>query len=258
MRNRGHNSVYTVVVKDQDQRRLNQFGLHELAFYNQIVECMESRTRAFPKQVSELTNNQILILGELAKVGAKWDQAVPHECWQKPHMQNFKKEFSHMDKCVWPDWLQHVAQVILNMKVVVIPDTKQIMIRTLMEFFRDQAQIFKEPLNSDKHDMAYRVPPQNLCKQDAQTKRHVQIPRATVKIKYEQDADQSLVYTPLTQEPLAIPGINLNERDGWQMLVIRQEPGRHVTPDTPWLAEFRHTQNQYLIRLVDIGSNRRP
>lgn len=259
MRNRRHhNSSFTVFVKEHDQKRLKQFGLHELALYNQIVECMESRTRAFPRQVSELTNMQMDLFCELARVGAVWEQAAQHDMWQKPSWQLMKKDFYLNDRCVWPDWLQHVAKQVLNLKVVCIPDTKSMMLRTLLEFYREQAQILREPLHSEKEEVAYRVPPQNISKQDAHTKRHVQIPRSTVKIKYENDTDQTLIYTPLTIDPISIPGINLNEREGWHMLVIRQEPGRYVTTDTPWLAEFRQTQNQYLIKLVDVGSNKRP
>lgn len=259
MRNRKHsNSSFTVFVKDSDQTRLKQFSLHELAFYNQIVECMESRTRAFPRQVSELTNSQIQILCDLAKLGVKWEQVLTHECWHTAHMQNMRKDFCAQDKCVWPDWLQYVAKQILNFKVVLIPDTKSIMLRTMLEFYRDQAIIFREPLHAQREDHAYKVAAQNISKQDTQTKRHVQIPRNSVRVKYENPTDESLIYTPLTTEPIRIPGINLNEREGWHMLILRQEPGRYVTPDTPWLAEFRHTHNQYLIRLVDIGSNRRP
>lgn len=255
---RSHNQSFTVFVSESDQKRLKQFALHELAFYNTIVECMESRTRAFPKQVAELTPTQIEILCEFVKSGTTWAQVMQDATWQKPHMQLWRKDFAQGDKLLWPSWLQHVAQTICNVNMVLIPETKAIMTRTLLEFYRDQAQILKEPLHSEKEDISYRVPPQNISKQDAHTKRHVQIPRTSVKIKYDSDADQTLIQTPLTHEPIQIPGINLNEREGWHMLVIRQEPGRYVTPDTPWLAEFKHTHNQYLIRLLDVGSNRKP
>lgn len=227
------NSTYTVWISESDQTRIRQFALHELAFYNTIIENLESRTRAFPKQVAELTHTQIEAVCESVKKGML-TESVQH-----------------------PEWLHFVTSQILKPKVVMIPETKALMTRTLFEFFRDQAQIFKDPINNDKLEISYRVSPQNLSKLDTQQKRHVQIPRPQVRVQWDHARECSLIHTPLNAQPLQIPGINLNEREGWHMLVLRQEPGRWVTPDTPWLAEFRHTQNQYLIRLTDAGSNKR-
>lgn len=227
------NSSYTVWISESDQTRIRQFALHELAFYNTIIDSLESRTRAFPKQVAELTNTQIEHVCESVKQGVLTE-----------HVQS-------------PEWLHFVTGQILKARVVMIPETKALMTRSLFEFFRDQAQIFKEPINNDKLEISYRVTPQNLSKQDAQTKRHVQIPRPQVRIQWDHAREVSLIHTPLNAKPMEIPGINLNEREGWHMLILRQEPGRWVTPNTPWLAEFRHTNNQYLIKLTDSGSNKR-
>jgi hypothetical protein len=227
------NSSYTVWVSESDQTRLRQFALHELAFYNTIIENLESRCRAFPKQVADLTGAQIELLCESVKHN-KLEETV-----------------------LMPDWLQYVTRQLLKPKLVVIPETKVMMTRSLFEFFRDQAQIFKEPINNDKLEISYKVSPQNLSKLDSQQKRHVQIPRSQVRIKWDAEKDASSIFTPLNAEGIQVPGINLNERDGWHMLVLRQEPGRWVQPDSPWLAEFRYTQNAYLIRLTDSGSNKR-
>lgn len=228
---RNHN--FTVWVSESDQKRIRQFALHELAFYNTIIECLESRARAFPKQVAELTPAQIEAVCTSVKLNTLTESVL------------------------LPTWLQFVTNQILKVKVVMIPETKVIMARSLFEFFRDQALILCEPVNNDKLDLSYRVTPQNLSKLDAQQKRHVQIPRSQVKIKYDSEHDRTEISTPLNAEPIQIPGINLNERDGWHMMVLRQEPGRWVTSDTPWMVEFRHTHNTYLIKLTDTGSHKR-
>lgn len=227
------NHSYTVHVQPSDQKRLQQFALHELAYYNAVIEALESRTRAFPKQVAELTGAQIEAVCESVKQNTLTEQV------QKP------------------DWLSFVTAQILKTRVVMIPETKALMTRSLFEFFRDQANILREPIQNDKLEISYRVSPQNLSKLDSQHKRHVQIPRSQVKIKWDSEQDCSLIATPLNVEPIQIPGINLNEREGWHMMVIRQEPGRWVTTDTPWMVEFRHTNNSYLIRLTDAGTNKR-
>ena len=226
------NQTYTVHVQESDQRRIQHFSMHELAFYNTIVENLESRTRAFPEQVAALTSEQIDKLCACVK-------------------QNVSKPDN------LPAWLDHVFTQILKPKLAVIPETKSLMVKSLFEFFRDQATILKDPVMNPKLEIAYKTTPQNLSKQDKTTKRHVQIPRSQVQIKYDHTTESTLIRTPVTVHELEIPGVNLNERDGWHMMVIRQEPGRWCTVDTPWMVEFRHTNNQYLIKLTDAGAARR-
>lgn len=232
-RSRFKNSSFTVWISESDQTRIRQFALHELAYYNTVIENLESRCRAFPHEVADLTAAQI-------------EQVCDHV-----------KHNRVPDAICMPNWLVYVVKQLLKPKLVLIPETKLLMTRSLFEFFRDQALILKEPINNDKLELSYRVSPQNLIKLDAQQKRHVQIPRSQVRIKWDGEKDATLIQTPLNAQPIQIPGINLNERDGWHMLVLRQEPGRWVNADTPWIVEFRHTQNSYLIRLTDSGSNKR-
>lgn len=232
---RFRNSSYAVIIDEADQRRIQQFALHELAYYNTLIENLESRTRAFPKQVSDVSDAQI----EAMCAAVQNNQLVESE--------------------LVPDWLQFVSGQLLKTKVVMIPETKRLMTKGMFEFFRDQAQILKDPIQNDKLEMAYKVSAQNLSKLDAQQKRHVQIPRSQVRVQWDHANEQTLLFTPFNQKPIQIPSVNLNEREGWHMCILRQEPGRWVQPETPWLAEFRHTNNSYMIRLTDsISPNRSP
>lgn len=227
------NSSYTVSISEADQTRIKQFALHELAFYNTVIDCLESRTRAFPKQLAELTSAQLEQVCESVKLNRM------------------------VEPVTLPGWLEFVTNQLLKCKVVMIPETKQMITRSLFEFFKEQALIFKDPINNDKLEISYKASPQNLSKLDAQQKRHVQIPRSQVKVRWHADKEVSLIQTPLNAEPIQIAGINMMERDGWHMMVLRQEPGRWVQSDTPWWADFRHTQNSYLIKLTDSGTNKR-
>jgi hypothetical protein len=136
----------------------------------------------------------------------------------------------------------------------VLPEVKRIMVTTVMEFYHDQAEILKDPQRSDILEVAYRVPPMNLNRMDERVKRHAQIPRTEVQIKYDNVKDISEVTTPLNLKPIQVPGVNLNERRNWSTMVLRQESGKYVDYNTPWLVEFRQTNNKYLLKLVDIGS----
>jgi hypothetical protein len=229
---RFRNSSFTVWVEPADQLRLKQFAQHELVFYNTIIEAMESRTRAFSKQVAEATDAQIQIM---------CDSMITKQLPASGAL---------------PDWMQFVTQQILKPKLAVLPECKHMMTRSLMQFFREQAVILKDPINNDKLEISYKVAPQNLSKLDSTTKRHLQIPRSCVRVQWDPAQEVSLIHTQLTTMPLKVPNVNLNENEGWHLMVVRQEPGRYVPPDTPWMVEFKQTHNQYLIKLTDAGSNR--
>jgi hypothetical protein len=141
--------------------------------------------------------------------------------------------------------------------LAVLPDVKRTMIGTVMEFYHDQAEILKDPQRSDILEVAYRVPPSNLPRLDDRVKRHAQIPRTEVHIRYDNVNDISEVKTPLNLKPIQVPGVNLNERRNWSTMVLRQEAGRWVDYNTPWVVEFRQTNNKYMLKLIDIGSRPR-
>ena len=254
-KNQDHSHV--IVVDPQDQKRLQAFFIHELALYNTIVECFESRTRAFPKQVAHMSDMEIQLLASLCEHGLQLKDldnteiTIPERIKQLlPALKDNKGKFVLADHMKW------IFDTILKQKFAVVPQTKRQMIVDLLQFFRDQADILKDPQNSEIMEVAYRVPPSNISKQDIHSKRHLQVPRASIKIKYNHEQDLTEISTPLTHKPILVLGVNLNEFNGWTTMVIRQEPGRWVNHDTPWVAEFRNTQNKYLIKLNDLGSKR--
>lgn len=256
--NRKHQDhSHFIVVDAQDQKRLQAFVLHELALYNTIVECFESRTRAFPKQVSAITDTEIQLLAALCEHGLQIqdlnnaDAKLPERIQQlMPALKDNQGKFALADHMKW------IFETILKQKFAVVPQTKKQMVVDLLQFFREQADILKDPQNSAVMEVAYRVPPSNLSKQDIHSKRHLQVPRSAIKIKYNHEQDLTEITTPLTHNPIQVLGVNLNEFNRWTTMVIRQEPGRWVSYDTPWVAEFRDTHNKYLIKLTDIGNRK--
>ena len=247
--------THTVMVHENDQRRLNTFFRHELALYNRLIEAFESRTRAFPAQISEITATQIQLFGTLAAAGLSIQAVLDDPSVLPTKLEYLRPQIvSSNNRGVLPSHVQFVFDSVLKQQLVVIPQTKQAMIQAVCEFYKDQAAVLMAPVN--QADMCYRSTAINLIKLDAQTKRHAQIPRSVIRIVYNHEQDCTELFTPLNAQPLVIPGVNINNRQGWTTLVLRQEPGRYVTEQTPWLAEFRNTQNKYLIRLTDTGSRR--
>jgi len=249
---RDHN--HNLIIDAQDQKRLNAFARHELALFNTVIEAFEARTRSFPAQVHAITDAQIQLLCALSSHHLTV-RSVLQENAQLPekfkHLQPVLKDSKNQELAAH---LQHVFDSILKNKFAVLPQTKTQMITALCEFFRDQAKILKEPLHSDTMEVAYKVPPSNMSKMDTTSKRHVQIPKSVVTIKYDADTEISEIHTPLTVKPMIVENYNLHDFHSWTTLIVRQEPGAYVLPDSPWMAEFRNTHNKYLIRLNDLGS----
>lgn len=252
----GKDSAHVVSIDRNDQNRLKQFFAHELAYYNNIVEAFEARTRSSASAVSVINDKEIALLCELARHGLQLGDLVTST--SLPPSVNVLKStaVSHDNRLVLSSMLQHIFGVILKPKLAVIPATKSAMLRGMIEFYRDQARIFKEPINSDVTESAYKVPPSNLSKHDLYTKRHVQIPRSVLQISYDAQLDESAVITPLTKNAITVHGVNLSHQQRWTTMIVRQESGAHVNHHTPWTAEFRNTGNKYLIKMVDLARNR--
>lgn len=248
---------HVCVIDSQDQKRLQFFFAHELALYNTLIEALESPTRSFPKKISAITDSQIQLLSNMCEHQLQLKDLANPDVQLPERIKNLLPALENSQgKLELPGYLTYMFDTILKQKFAVIPQTRRQMVTDLLQFFREQADILKDPQQSTIIEVAYRVPPSNISKQDIQTKRHVQIPRQSTKIKYNHEQDLSEISTPLTHNPIQVLGINLNEFNRWTTMIVRQEPGRFVNYDTPWIAEFRDTNNKYLIKLTDIGNRK--
>lgn len=247
---------HTAVIDENDQKRLNQFFRHELALYNTLIEAFESRTRAFPSQISSITDREIDLFATLAEFNLQIkDLADPSGLHKK--VADTRQALCDKNGVlqIAGHW-QFLINSVLKEKLAVLPATKRLMIETICKFYREQADILKDPQNSYITEISYRAAPSNLAKLDTSGKRHAQILRKDTKIRYINEQDISEIIIPLCLKPIFVPNVNLNERQGWNMMIVRQEPGRYVDHATPWLVEFRNTNNQYLIKLSDFGSRK--
>ena len=246
---------HTAVIEEDDQRRLNQFFRHELALYNTLIEAFESRTRAFPGQVSSITERDIDLFATLAESNRQiadlaGDAELPKRlCALRESVKDSKGQLT-----VASHW-QFIINTVLKERLAVLPSTKRLMIETMCRFYREQADILKDPQNSNVAEISYRAATSNLLKLDINGKRHAQVCKSDIKTKYNNELDQTEITVPLCLKPVLVPGINLNERQGWNMMILRQEPGRYVDNKTPWLVEFRNS-NSYLLKLSDFGSRK--
>lgn len=250
---------HTAYVDPSDQKRLNVLFAHERALYNGLIDIFESRTRVFPQMIFDISASERKMFAEVAAHGIKWKEvANKPETWPTS-LSKVRQELSESKKGAKINGqFELMLEELSKLNYSVLPNTKRIMINTILEFYQHQADIIKDPQHSDLVEVAYRVPPTNLTRMDDRLKRHAQVVRSDVKIKYNNQEDTSEISCPLTIKPMVVHGANLNERGNWNLMVIRQESGRFVDYNTPWLVEFRNTNNQYLLKLMDIGSSRVP
>ena len=246
----GRDSSHIAEIDSDDQRRLNQFFRHELALYNTLIDCFESRTRAFPLKVSQISDKEIAAFAALAERGLQLKDLD-----QLKESQTLGKDVLPSRAAITP-FFQMIIETVLKEKLAVLPGTKKIMIESMCRFYRDQADILKDPTSSTVVEVTYKATANNLLRQDSSGKRHAQVHRKDCVIKYIPESDTTEIVTPLCRKPIRIYGINLNERNGWNLMVVRQEPGRSVDHHTPWLVEFKNTNNQYLLKLTDFGSRK--
>ena len=250
---------HTAQVELTDQKRLNTLFAHERALYNGLIDICESRTRTFPKMVFEITPAERKLFCEIAARGLKWRElSSDHANWPSSLSKVRQELAESRNQGKIDGQISLMLDELSKLNFSVLPNTKRLMINTVVEFYQHQAEIMKDPQHSDLVEVAYRVPPANLSRMDDRLKRHAQVVRSDIHLKYNNELEQTEIKTPLTLRPIVVQGVNLNDRGNWNLMVIRQESGRYVDYNTPWLVEFRQTNNQYLLKLIDIGSSRTP
>ena len=250
----GNSRTCPIHVEQSDQNRLNSFFRQELACYNNLVNIFASRVRAFPESIKSITAEQGALFCELAALNLNIRDFI-----KSP--DSWPKELEKFRSVVWNsnnEMILNSAQILMmesagREKFTMIPETKRAMARAVLDHFKRQAEIFADPQTSDKTEVAYKFPPQNLGEYDISVKRHAQVPRSAVKMKYVPEHNYTEMYTPLNVLPIIIPEVNMNEYNGWGTVILKQANGRWVDNNTPWMAEFKNTKGEYILRYIDVG-----
>jgi hypothetical protein len=252
------NKTVNIHVETVDQHRLKGFFRQELELYNNLITIFESRVRGFPQTVVGITDELTNLFCDV--VSHQWNirDLISDPENAPTRFQSYRSLVfdRHNRMNLTPAHLLILEEAGRD-RSVVIPETRGLMARAVVEHFQEQAAILSQPQKSEKIDIAYRVPPRNLSVQSMSVKRHVQVPRRDVKFHYNHELEQTELQTPLNTRPISIPLFNLNELNGWTTVIFKQESGRDVDFNTPWVADFKHTGNRYLLTYNDLGSRNR-
>ena len=244
----------TAIVEQVDQNRLNSFFRQELGFYNNAVSIFESRVRAFPKTITGITDDQVQLFCEMAKHGIRINEITKNPTeWPEKLVGLQSAVWNKKNEMILSDALVLMYDQMLRDKWVLIPETKKMIVKAVLDFFQNQAQILSAPLKSELVEVSYKTPAANLTKQELGAKRHAQIPKSEIKHKWDHENNQTLLATPYNVKPILLANFNLNDFNSWTTLILKQESGRNVNWDTPWVAEFKNTNNKYLLNYNDVG-----
>jgi len=250
---RPQNRSIFIVVDPVDQNRLNSFFRQELGLYNTLVNTFSSRVRAFPQSILNITHDQAALFCDLAKYNFNIRELIKApSTWPEELKNHYNTVF---DKNTHKPLLND-AHIIMFESVganrwIMIPETKKQMAQAIISFYKEQAEILAYPQTSELIEIAYKTPPSNLSPLEISHKRHAQIPRNEIKYKYNHIEDQTEILTPLTTKPIIIPNFNLNEYNKWTTAIIKQESGKWLEYNTPWVIDFKSTNNNYLLKYLD-------
>lgn len=243
----------TAIVEEVDQNRLNSFFRQELGFYNNVVSVFEGRTRAFPKTIASITSEQAQLFCEMAKHNLNIKDVTKNA-------NEWPEKLAGLQGAVWnkknemllSEGMVLMYEQMLRDRWTLIPETKKMIVKAVLDFFKNQAEILSAPVKSELVEVAYKTPPANLMKQEFFAKRHAQIPKSEVRYKWDNENNQTILATPYNVRPILLPNFNLNEYTGWNMLILKQESCRNVAYDTPWMADFRQSSG-YDLKYNDVG-----
>lgn len=243
----------SISVDPNDQYRLQSFFKQELGFYNTVVGIFETRVRAFPQTILNITPAQTALFGDLAKHNLNIRQLIknPKE-WPDALKHHFNTVFDRLtQKPLLNETTLMMFEAVGRDRWVVIPETKRQLAMSALDFFKEQADILNSPQHSDLVEISYRAAPSSLSQLEISNKRHVQIPRSEIKYKYNNTEDHTEILTPYTTKPIIIPSFNLNEFTHWSTMIIKQESGRYIDHNTPWVIDLKNTNNRYLLKYLD-------
>lgn len=243
----------SIVVTPSDQQRLQSFFKQELGFYNSVIGVFETRVRAFPQTILNITPAQAALFGDLAKHNLNIRQLIKQPAaWPEVLQHHFNTVFDRLtQKPILSEATLMMFEAAGRDRWVVIPETKRQLALSALDFFKEQANILGNPQQSDLVEISYQAAPSSLCQLEIANKRHVQIPRNEIKYKYNNTEDQTEILTPYTAKPILIPSFNLNEFTHWSTMIIKQESGRWIDHNTPWVIDLKNTNNRYLLKYLD-------
>ncbi len=250
----------TVDIDSSDKMRYQGFMKQELAFYNSLINTFTSRTRTFPEHIIALNEQWLRLYGQIAFEGKsikhleKATLDAPLCSSLEPYRRYLLGDDSDGNRILTERMLTIMESA--ASAGVVHPIVRRNMALEMLRFYKEQAAKFITPAYAGSDDDLYRSAPEMLEPADFLKKRHIQMPRAMVKVEWDEKAERSLLSTAYCANPIVVPNINLTANESWTTIILHQEPNVVARPQTPWVLDVRSTPAAYLIKYLDVPNPR--
>lgn len=259
---------FMVNVSPYDKNNVMLHMRQELIYYNALVEFFSGKIRTEPKDITQVLASHEKVFLECARLGfnmrsimfkqgANTELPGKLEAQRSQIFESGTKSFKITEKLMI---FFEIASTPANIHPIVRWRIAKAVLRT----FKEQAANMKVVIGSETQ--SYRNTPSLLETLDPAQKRHVQIPRELLKIKWDEDKSISKIYNPYTSMPLIINGINIGKteekrEDGsihvyealgpWNILLLHQQGGTVAVYTTPWEIDLKTTNKGYLTDYLD-------
>lgn len=238
--------TFEVSLSKNQEKNLQYFIMQERGYYNSLVEALVPRLRTFPldmismkkreMQIAEYCAEKSISIGNLLK--------TPKDQWPESAtlLKNFV--FDENDTVrLKPAHINMIEKVAAPARL--IPDVRKKIVSEIFKHMSMQA----ESLSGD----ILKTPVQMLISHTADTKRHLQIPAAHVKITYDPETQSTLLRIPYCTDPIKLPRYDLTDLK-FGTVIIRSP--HHYDVDGRWYIDIKDTKD-YIVTLTDQTERRR-
>lgn len=244
--------TFIVNVVPEDKLRIRAFAGAERNLFNLLVERFSSQVRTNPDMILTLKNDWAKLFSALAihgisssvLISAIKGNALPEA------LSAFKTLVESRDKNKQPVLTQDMIVFMdgMDKHPHVHKEIRKNIVETMIEFYKIQAERYKEGRDSDED--VYKTAPETLEQVNDMQKRHLQVPRTLLQIKYVEAEDKTEIRGPYWVSPLIIDG-TIPEGD-WNLAIVHQESGSIPSLATNWVMDFKRVPVPYMLRYLDM------
>ena len=222
---------FNIHLSKTQQKIFKIYFEEELKLYNTLNSTLS-------KELKLNHNGFLEIINKLRLFGECIEHGIDLRTMDEPHPRLEGYEFDYQN-------LSQKALAIMDsakIKSLISPRAKRNMGVHIFKHYAQQCRNF-----SPSGDLV--KPLLSLPQFTLNEKRHVQLHRKAVIVKYDTDKNISSIITPYIHSPLYISG-NI-KKFRWDILIIHQAPNVQVDDKSPWLIDFQESNYDYLLDYVD-------
>lgn len=242
-----------IIISPSDKARLENFTKQETAYYNSLVEAFSPRARAFPESLLGLTEEEEELYAYVAMSNKPVTPIL--RAGNREALTDGLKKFETLlfGKTEKPSKMSFDKASVIDIGAIsatLLPEVRRNMAVEFLHHYQAQAKKIVAPTGKSD-DSVYKEPPEFLVEMTYQQKRHLQIPRKSLQLKWDAEHGNTLVWCQYVAKPMVVKDMNLVENSSWNYMVLHQDHVSKITPATPWVIDLRKNNSGYLLKTID-------